>query len=248
MAGRQLRDMLTDLRAEIGHSTNVAHGINDRETLIYYLNRTQVQLYQDYDWPQLIIDRRIELVANLRYYPYPDDLAFDDITSVHLRWGDVYPHELTYGIGPAELSVVNSDALATQWPPRKWMYTADTNKLEVWPIPDATVDQAPVAELRLRGTKTVVTMVNDSDLSTLPDNLIVLFSAVEILQRDDAKDAVLKLNKANEAMRRHRVRQFSHKHVRSISIGSGGGDAQARGHRSPAVGLDYIPVGYGKGP
>ena len=51
--------MLTDLRAEIGHSTNVAHGINDRETLIYYLNRTQIQLYQDYDWPQLIIDRDI---------------------------------------------------------------------------------------------------------------------------------------------------------------------------------------------
>ena len=111
----------------------------------------------------------------------------------------------------------------------------------------AGADATPAA-LMLRGTKTVQTMVNDSDLSTLPDNLIVLFSAVEILQRDDAKDAALKLNKANEAMRRHRVRQFSHKHVRSMVIGGGGGDAQSRHGYPPAIGLDYIPVGYGKGP
>ena len=91
-------------------------------------------------------------------------------------------------------------------------------------------------------------MVNDSDLSTLPDNLIVLFSAVEILQRDDAKDAALKLNKANEAMRRHRVRQGSHKRVRAMAIGAGGGDAQSRHHYPPAIGLDYVPPGYGSGP
>ena len=79
---KQLREMLTDLRAEIGHSTNVAHGVNDRETLLYYLNRTQIQLYQDYDWPQLMITREIALADGQRYYPYPIDLAFDDISQV----------------------------------------------------------------------------------------------------------------------------------------------------------------------
>lgn len=267
MAGRQLRDMLTDLRAEIGHSTNVAHGINDRETLIYYLNRTQMQLYQDYDWPQLIIDRDIGLIDGVRYYNYPYDLAFDDIGSVHVLVGSFY-QELTYGIGPAEMTIVNSDAGQKQFPTLKWMHHADDNTLEVWPVPDAsavgavtppvvppvvppglprTVTSNP-ASIRLRGTKTVRTMVNDSDLSTLPDNLIVLFSAVEILQRDDAKDAALKLSKANEAMRRHRVRQFSHKNIYPMSIGGGGGDAQSRGHRAPAIGLDWIPPGYGSGP
>jgi hypothetical protein len=91
-------------------------------------------------------------------------------------------------------------------------------------------------------------MINDDDVSTLPDNLIVLFSAVEILQRDGAKDATLKLNKANEAMRRHRVRQFSHKKVRPIVIGGGGGDAQSRPGHQPVLGLDYIPPGYNSGP
>ena len=76
---RQLRDMLTDLRAEIGHSTNVAHGINDRETLIYYLNRPQTQLYQDYDWPQLMVDRVIELEDGERWYAFPIDMTFDDV-------------------------------------------------------------------------------------------------------------------------------------------------------------------------
>src|SRR5215831_8593918 len=79
MAIKQLRDLLTDLRAEVGHSTNVAHGINDRDTLIYYLNKTQLQLYEDYDWPQLIIDRDIQLADGQRYYTYPGDLAFEDI-------------------------------------------------------------------------------------------------------------------------------------------------------------------------
>jgi hypothetical protein len=106
----------------------------------------------------------------------------------------------------------------------------------------------PNAIVRLRGTKTVTKMIEDSDEATLPDNIIVLFSAVEILQRDNAKDASLKLNKANEALRRHRVRQFSHKQVRPTAIGAGGGDAQSRPGHQPVLGLDFVPPGYGSGP
>lgn len=244
--GRQLRDMLRDLRAEIGHSTNVAHGINDRETLLYYLNRTQLDLYRDYDWPQLIVDRDVLLADGQRYYAYPTDLAFDDITHIWVLINTVYA-ELAYGIGPRQMILWNSDNGFKSWPTQRWMHNADSNMFELWPVPDASA-AATGAKVRLRGTKTVRDMINDDDEATLPDNLIVLFSAVEILQRDDAKDAQLKLQKANEAMRRHRVRQFSHKGVRPIAVGAGGGDAQARGARRPVLGLDYIPPGYGSGP
>ena len=244
---KQLSDMLTDLRAELGHSTNVAHGINDRDTLIYYLNRTQIQLYQDYDWPQLIVDRDIDLADGQRYYPYPVDLAFDDIEKIWLLYNitPVYA-ELLYGIGPQQFAIYNSDIGFKAWPTERWMHHADDNTFELWPVPDSNATAA-TGMVRLRGTKTVTKMVADDDESTLPDNLIVLFSAVEILQRDDAKDAALKLTKANEAMRRHRVRQFSHK-KHPVVIGGGGGDAQSMPSRYPVLGLDYIPPGYGSGP
>src|ERR1700751_5618497 len=98
MPAKQLRDMLTDLRAEIGHSTNVAHGINDRDPLLYYLNRVQTQLVIDYDWPQLIIDRDVKCQDGQRYYPYPADLAFEDVTNIWVMINTVY-NELGYGIG-----------------------------------------------------------------------------------------------------------------------------------------------------
>ena len=245
MAAQQLRDMLTDLRAEVGHSTNVAHGINDRDTLLYYLNRTQLDLYRDYDWPDLIIDRDVPLADGQRYYPYPLDLAFDDINKIWVLINTVYS-QLQYGIGPAQFVLWNSDNGFKSWPTRRWMHHTDDNTFELWPVPDATA-QASNAIVRLRGTKTVKKMVNDADYSTLPPNLIVLFSAVEILQRDNAKDAAIKLQRANQAMRRHRVRRSSHKRGPE-AIGGGGGDAQSRGGNYPTLGLDYIPPGYGSGP
>ena len=244
---KQLRDMLTDLRAELGHSTNVAHGINDRDTLLYYLNRTQLDLYRDFDWPAINpIDRDILLADGQRFYAYPDDLGFEDINNIWVMINTVY-NELLYGIGPYEMIIWNSDNGFKAWPTQKWMHNPDMNMFELWPVPDGSA-AATGAKVRLRGTKTVKPMVNDSDLSTIPDNLIVLFSAAEILQRDGAKDAPMKLQRANEAMRRYRVRQGSHKRVRSIAIGAGGGDAQSRPGSQPVLGLDYIPPGYGSGP
>ena len=242
---KQLRDMLTDLRAELGHSTNVAHGINDRDTLLYYLNRTQLDLYRDYDWPQLIVYRDTPLADGQRYYTYPTDLAFDDIEKAWVLVNTVY-NEIFYGIGPAEFLLWNSDDGYKSWPTRKWMHHPDDGTFELWPVPDGNA-VASGSVVRMRGTKTVTPMMNDSDLSTLPDNLIVLYSAAEILTRDGAKDAPMKLARANEAMRRHRVRQGSHKYPPMV-IGGGGGDAQTRGAGYGVLGLDFVPPGYGSGP
>lgn len=245
MAAQQaLSDMLTDLRAEIGHSTNIVHGINDRETLLYYLNRTQVRLYQEYDWPQLFIYRDNLLSPGQRYYPYPDDLAFDDIVRIWL-FAPGPLNEVTYGIGPREMAFSNPQLGQQSWPTRRWMHNPDRDMFEVWPVPDTSAAEV-LPFLRIWGTKTVRTMVNDSDLSTLPPNLIVLFCAAELLARDGAKDAALKLQHATEAMRRHRVRQDTHK-SKPFVIGGSGGDASTWG-RHPTLGLDYIPPGYGSGP
>src|SRR3954467_5531829 len=132
---RQLQEMLTDLRAEIGHSTNVAHGINDRETLIYYLNRTQIRLYQDYDWPLLTVSRDVTVSPGQRYYPYPTDMASPDINRIVL-FAPQPLLELAYGIGPAQMSFSNSVQNQQNWPPRRWMHNQDMAMFELWPIPD----------------------------------------------------------------------------------------------------------------
>ena len=243
---KQLRDMLTDLRAEIGHSTNVAHGINDRDTLLYYINKTQEDLYRDYDWPELIVDRDTPFAQGQRYYPYPTDMDFEDVSRVWVI-GEGWVTGVGYGIGPAEFLLYDSDNGAQSWPVQRWMHNIDQQMFEVWPVPDGNT--IPIqGRLRMRGTRTVFTMINDSDMTTLPPHLIVLFAASEILARNEAKDAQLKLTRANELMRRHRVRQYSHKREPFV-MGGGGGDARAPlGEFAPGVvGLDYIPPGYGSG-
>jgi hypothetical protein len=47
-------------------------------------------------------------------------------------------------------------------------------------------------------------------------------------------------------MRRHRVRQHTHK-SNPFVIGGDGGDSSTWG-RAPTLGLDYVPPGYGSGP
>jgi hypothetical protein len=178
---KQLADMLTDLRAEVGHSTNVAHGVNDRETLIYYLNRTQIRLIPG-----------IRLAAahhpsgqpacprDSSSTPTRADLAFDDISYVWLfapaaersllrhrpaEWPSPTPTRA------ADLAHPQVDA---QCRPKhvRGLAGAGHLKRQCQPVP------APV------GDQDVTKMVNDSDVSTLPDNLIVLYAAAEILARD----------------------------------------------------------------
>ena len=86
----------------------------------------------------------------------------------------------------------NSDAGFKAWPTRKWMHNADQNMFELWPVPDASA-ASNNAIVRLRGTKTVTKMINDSDESHAAGQPHRAVSAVEILQRDSAKDAALKL-------------------------------------------------------
>jgi hypothetical protein len=236
MAG-QLREMLTALRAECGHSTNVAHGLNDREAMVYLLDRTQLDLWESYQWPMLLADRDVALAPAQRYYSYPSDLRFEDIDHLWLlNQTQIYP--LDYGITPEQFLDYDSDANAQSWPPRRWMHHGDNNTLEIWPIPDAT---APQGRLRLRGTRMPVPLINDSDVATLPWRIIVLTAASEVLAREKDPAAEVKGKRASELIRRLRVRQSSHK----SGVTHYG---QPVGRNLPRVGLDYIPTNYGQGP
>ena len=87
-------------------------------------------------------------------------------------------------------------------------------------------------------------MVADGDLCTLPENIITLFAAAEVLARDKSPDAELKMVKAKNAMRRYALRQTANKNKPFVI---GGGSASG-GNNHGRIGLDYVPPGYGSGP
>jgi hypothetical protein len=247
VAVQSLGTLVTNLRLEAGHSSSPATGINMRDQLVYLLNRTQEELALDYDWPGLIVDRDTPLVAGTRYYSYPADLPFDNITNAWLVWNTLYG-ELCYGIGPDEFAVFNSNTGFTSWPVQRWMHNSDMNLFELWPIPSEAPPATPTSQaalVRFRGTRQIPWMVADSDQCVLPATVITLFAAAELLARQKSPDAGLKLQKAQEYIRRYRVRQSAHKTKPFVVAG---GQSDGTGVRGQRIGLDYIPIGYGNGP
>jgi hypothetical protein len=241
-----LGTLVTNLRMEAGHSSNPATGQNQRDQLVYILNRTQEELANDYEWPGLHVDRDIYLSVGTRYYAYPSDLPFDNITEAYLIWNTLYG-ELVYGIGPEQFALWNSNTGFQSWPVERWMHQSDMNLFELWPIPSEAPPGTPTCQaalVRFHGTREIPWMINDADTCTLPATLITLFAAGDLLARQKSDDAPLKLAKAKEALRRYRLRQSSNK-AKPFVIGGANADGSNTNGR---IGLDYIPTGYGSGP
>ena len=243
MSVLNLGQLVTNLRFEIGHSPSPAAGINQRDELVYVLNRTQEELASGYDWPGLVVDRDIAIVPGTRYYAYPSDLPYDNIENVYLVWTTSFS-ELAYGIGPDQFALFNSNTGYTSWPVQRWMNHLDSGTMELWPIPS----QAPPATatsqaalVRLRGTKLIPPMVADADMCVFPATAILLWAAAEYLAREKSADAALRLDKAKEYLRRLRVREGANKQ-KPFVIGGGSGGGVGR------IGIDYVPIGYGNGP
>jgi hypothetical protein len=235
--GALLTEMVRALRAETGKSLNVALGAGERDALVYTLQRTQEQLYEDYDWPFLLGDRDVDLVPGTRLYGYPEDIFFDYVADVWAATGSTWTR-LEYGLSPADYSIYDSEAGVTGWPPTKWRHLAGTILFEVWPVP------AQAGRLRVRGQLRLKPLVDDNDVSTLDGQLIVLFAAAEILARQKAEDAQYKLGMARERLRRIQARQGSNKLRDPIIVGGGPLGLSSRPAR---VGLDYIPMGFRNG-
>lgn len=192
--GTNLTQLLVMLRAESGHSTSVAAGIDNEAALIQKLQRTQVMLYDDYDWPFMMNDWEIPLVAGQRYYDFPTEAGFPGGTVVNLEgtismWVDYSgrPVPLTRGIGQPQYAQTNSNNGEKSSPVRRWdiKRVADNREqIEVWPVP---VDNTE--SIWLHGKKKLRPLIAASDVCDIDDLAIVLTAAAEILARADKKDA-----------------------------------------------------------
>lgn len=211
-----LSDLVRGVRAESGKSLNTALGVAERDSIVYQLQSKQEWLYYEYDWPSLIDQEPVPLVADTRYYSFPGTIAYDFVNEVWCSEDDTtsfYP--VFYGIGPLQFNEMGAGS--TSWPVQRWMLNGDTEgtqRIEVWPVPN----QAGV--LRVVGRRALSPLVADADYSTLNGTLLVLHVAADILARNKAEDAKLKLASAQRHLRNLTRRQNANKQ-NPIVLGGG---------------------------
>jgi hypothetical protein len=196
-----LGELIDDVRAEAGHSLQSNLGTAMREVIVKILQRQQRRLWEDFDWTFLRVERDVAAQAGLRYYNFPADLSIERLEKVEFKWGDRW-HKLVYGIGPTELDQYDSDRDVRSWPVYRWQ-EHENDQIEVWPVPSqngSTV--ATDGMIRFTGIRKLSPLVAESDRADLDDTLLVLFSAAEILAREKAADAGLKLQMAEAHYRR----------------------------------------------
>lgn len=192
--GKQLQQLVADLRVETGRSTSVALGVDEEQRLKTTLARVQEILYDDYDWPFLRVKPFKSLAAGQQHYDMPAGLNLDRIEEVGV-WYNGKPFPVERGIGFAEYSAYDPFEDERSDPVLKWdiVDNGGDEQIEVWPLP-ASNDQ----RLQFIGIRNLNTFVSNTDTADLDDRLIVLFAAAEILANQKSEDAETKLRAAQD--------------------------------------------------
>ena len=208
----QLRDLVRGVRAESGKSLNTALGVAERDALVYQIQSKEEWLYYEYDWPFLIDQAPVTLSPGVAVYSFPAAISYDFVNEVWCSPDNTENFTpVNYGIGPVQYN--QSSVGDTSWPVCRWSIK-NTNQIEVWPVP------SQAGFLRVVGRRALGPLVSDGDLCTLDGTLIVLYVAADVLARQKAEDAKLKLAAAQRHLRNLMRRQNSNKQ-NPIILGGG---------------------------
>lgn len=206
MRGTSLVQLLTKYRSESRMSRNVAHNAADRDRQVEHIQTVQEWLWEDFDWPMLRVSRTVEIAAGQNTYDMPDDLHLDRTQKAELWYGGRYL-PLTNGIDARHYSTFNPALDQRSWPITNWRIAED-EQLEVWPMPSQDYDATTLeGHIKLTGIRKLRPLIADTDVADLDDQLIVMFCAAEVLAATGAKDANLKLDKANKRYNKLRGNQ-----------------------------------------
>lgn len=204
-----LTNLLTMLKAEVGDN-GVGNTTRDAQ-LTTLLSNKQKWLAAEYDWPFLEHRWNLAVSPGNRYLSFPT--VDEDPQTIAINFErpvrtDVYYNnkwqDVDYGVNNDDFNYINSDGVNLTPPPevldpiQRWRFD-DEGKCEIWPIP--TVAQT----LRFTGQRTLNPLATGSDTADLDDMLLVYFAAGEILTREKQADAPLKLQLAQERMRKIRA-------------------------------------------
>lgn len=222
--GTTLGELLMMLREEVGDATSAALGQNTLPGYKRTLRRTQEFLWGDYAWPHLRVLREETLQAGQRYYSFPADLAFDRVENTHIRWDDNWS-PVHYGIEQCHYNLSDPELDNRDDPVARWQAYED-DQFEVWPLPATNG-----LRLRFEGIRKLKPLIADDDRADLDDNLIVLFSAAEILGRKKASDGQAKAQVAGRLYRQLKGQQSKND---MFIMGGGVDPAMRSGHYRPA--------------
>jgi hypothetical protein len=241
----QLIDLRRELRAETGTSLNPAQGAQAQSTLDIILARQQRELWDAYSWQHLKSWVDLPLAAGQARYDYPAEMAFDQIsqllvtTGVGAQWS-----ALAYGVAPHMVRL----GPAQQGTPLRWrnVATVDTSgpdpitnpigQLELYPSP-----AADDMTLRIAGQLPLSPLVADTDTCIIDSKAIVLFAAAEMLATQKSEAAPMKLQKAQNYLRKLLADQGADKR-QNYNMGGiyrGGHDPDKSRRMVPYI--DYIP-------
>jgi len=231
--GVQLSELLDQLKFESGQSANVAHGVSYRDALVYFLQRTQNELWTQHVWPHLSYRSTVDINAGQAEYNYPAGVDFESVRRLSiLVGGEWMPVE--FAITDDMLALYDlDDTTQRSSPVRAWEHNgaeSANNQFRIWPRPDVA------QKLRIHSQRKLGPLVQNTDTCTLDSTLIVLFAAAEILADRKSEAAPLKLQKAKDHMRMLKSRQNGLKST-PFQVGA---DNYGGGNRL-RPGLDYIP-------
>lgn len=212
-SGVTLLDMATDLRATLGYSLNILHGVDQQPALYAALRRTQIELWQMHDWPAFYLEVDVPVpVAGSGVSPMvpcPVEIDFNHINEVWWRASGERDRRapLDYGIYAAERSesdyATSVDDVGT---PSRWAFDAASagagaDVIELWPAP------ASAGVATFGGRQALLPLVAEDDVCTLDSELIIAQAAVPIMMRNKDPTAQVQLSKAQQLFNRMKARQ-----------------------------------------
>jgi hypothetical protein len=216
LRGQQLTRLISQLRAELGRSTNVSVGVDDAQILIHTLQRTQETLYDDFDWPHLRYDTgAIPLSAGQRYYDIPANLNYDRIESAWVRLNGL-PIPFQRGIDPNAYAAFDSEQGVRSSPAQRWDIRSvdDSEQIEVWPIPADSSNS-----MQFIGIRNLRPLIDGNDITDLDDRLVVLYAAAELLDKQEPGSGRLKLTQAQQLYSRLKGRSAAARPTVRLGMG-----------------------------
>lgn len=160
-----LKQTLGEIRSQI--QTRLGFGMAGNAQIVNsvliddFIRGAQEALYLEFDWIELKSVYERQTGVNQQYYDYPPDCNVERIKSISIYWNGQYI-TLKEGI---ELS---DRGIAVPTIPCKYERRV---QLEIWPIPQSTD-----YKLRFEYIKTLEPLVESSDRTSLPSEIVKLYA------------------------------------------------------------------------